>query len=233
MWAVLQRRGPTDPAPIYQDWKGRPLDYLLYTFFRAKLVDQLGGQDTEPDTFDGLITLIRRLNTAFPTKRGTQQAAQNILRSLFPSWLPGAFAVLFSKPFPAFSARMNAHITMITTFWLMGESEIVDVEVDGGQVGKAQGLLVKRCRYLEEAKCASVCVNTCKIPTQSFFNQDMGLPLTMEPDFDTYVCKFVFGLTPPPLAEDAAMQVPCFAQCPTAAQPSSKQPTCHQIEVAP
>jgi hypothetical protein len=121
-WVVLERRGPTIPPPLYQDWEGGPVDYLLYKFFRAKLVDQLklvdklgGAEDTEPDTFDGLITLIRRLNTAFPTKQGTQQAAQNILRSLFPSWLPGAFAVMFSKPFPRFSARMNAYITMLTT----------------------------------------------------------------------------------------------------------------------
>ena len=46
---------------------------------------------------------------------------------------------------------MNAYITKLTTFWLMGESELVDVEVDGGGIGKGQGLLVKRCRYLEEA----------------------------------------------------------------------------------
>jgi len=47
---------------------------------------------------------------------------------------------------------MNAYITMLTTYWLMGESELNDVEeVDGGGVGVSQGLLVKRCRYLEEA----------------------------------------------------------------------------------
>jgi Beta-carotene isomerase D27-like, C-terminal len=38
-------------------------------------------------------------------------------------------------------------------------------------------LQVKRCRYLEDAGCASVCVNTCKVPTQEFFMKDMGLPL--------------------------------------------------------
>ena len=69
---------------------------------------------------------------------------------------------------------MNAYITRLTTFWLMGESELVDVEVDCGKIGKGQGLLVKRCRYLEEAGCASVCVNTCQVPTQAFFAENMG-----------------------------------------------------------
>jgi hypothetical protein len=70
---------------------------------------------------------------------------------------------------------MNAWATRITGTWLMGESEINDVEVDGGMMGKSQGLLVKRCRFLEESGCASVCVNSCKVPTQNFFMQDMGV----------------------------------------------------------
>jgi Beta-carotene isomerase D27-like, C-terminal len=28
------------------------------------------------------------------------------------------------------------------------------------------GVLVERCRYLEESKCIGICINTCKIPTQ-------------------------------------------------------------------
>lgn len=74
---------------------------------------------------------------------------------------------------------MNAWATWWAGTWLMGECEINDVVVDGGELGKDQGLLVKRCRFLEEAGCASVCVNSCKIPTQNFFLQDMGLPLTV------------------------------------------------------
>lgn len=147
-----QKRGPVDSPPVYKDWEGGPVDFALFTFFRTKVVKQLGGiDDVEDKGYSGLIELIRKLNVAYPTKAGAQKAAQNILRSLFPSWLPGAFAVMFSKPLPAFSARMNAYITHLTTYWLMGESELVDVECDGGKIGKGQGLLVKRCRYLEEA----------------------------------------------------------------------------------
>ncbi len=34
------------------------------------------------------------------------------------------------------------------------------------QVGQGQGVLVERCRYLEQAGCASICINSCKVPTQ-------------------------------------------------------------------
>lgn len=34
------------------------------------------------------------------------------------------------------------------------------------QVGSGQGVLIERCRYLEEAGCASICINSCKVPTQ-------------------------------------------------------------------
>jgi Beta-carotene isomerase D27-like, C-terminal len=34
------------------------------------------------------------------------------------------------------------------------------------QTGKMQGVLVERCRYLEQAGCASICINSCKVPTQ-------------------------------------------------------------------
>ena len=98
----------------------------------------------------------------------------------------------------------------------MGECEVNDVEIDGGQIGKNQGLLVKRCRFLEESGCASVCVNSCKIPTQNFFMQDMGLPLTMEPNYETYECQFSFGRTPDATTEAVAQSTPCLQRCPTA-----------------
>ena len=91
-----------------------------------------------------------------------------------------------------------------------------DCEIDGGIIGTSQGVLVKRCRFLEESGCASVCVNSCKIPTQKFFAEDMGLPLTMTPDYETGECQFSFGLTPTDESEALARDTPCLGRCPTA-----------------
>jgi hypothetical protein len=138
------------------------------------------------------------------------------LKSLFPSWLPGAFAVMFSRPFPGFSCRLNAFATALTCQWLMGNCKVNDVDgVGGGGGGAGMGVLVERCRYLEEAGCASVCINSCKVPTQEFFARDMGLPLTMEPNYDDFSCQFKFGAAPPPVQQDPAFKTACFAGCPT------------------
>ena len=38
---------------------------------------------------------------------------------------------------------------------------------------------MKRCRVLEESGCVSVCKNVCKIPTETFFTEKVGLPVTL------------------------------------------------------
>ncbi len=80
-----------------------------------------------------------------------------------------------------------------------------------------------RCRYLEETGCASVCLNSCKVPTQEFFDKDMGLPLTMTPNYEDFSCQFSFGLSPRPQTKDDAFHTPCFAQCPIKRKHSAKE----------
>ena len=72
----------------------------------------------------------------------------------------------------------------------MGPTSLNEVEVDveeeeGGQNKRlVPGVLVERCRYLEEVGCASACMNSCKFPTQEFFKRDMGLDVTLEPNYE-------------------------------------------------
>ena len=80
--------------------------------------------------------------------------------------------------------------------------------------GYQQGVLLERCRVLEESGCASVCLNVCKLPTQAFFNETVGLAVTLVPDYETFECRFVYGKTPPPPEQDEAFNTPCFSQCP-------------------
>jgi len=171
--------------------------------------------DIRKDDFAGLMALAAAMNARYSDRREVQKIAQDILIALFPSWLPGQYSVLFSRPFPEFSCRMNAWATRMGGTWLMGECEINDVEIDGGGIGKDHGVLVKRCRFLEESGCASVCVNSCKIPTQNFFIENMGLPLTMTPDYETGECQFAFGRTPTDEEESEARNTPCLSRCPS------------------
>ena len=89
----------------------------------------------------------------------------------------------------------------------------LDPGMGNGATGKGFGVRVERCRFLEEAGCAGICVNACKVPTQRFFSERMGLPLTMEPNYDDLSCQFSFGRTPAPETADAVFSAPCLQGC--------------------
>jgi hypothetical protein len=62
-----------------------------------------------------------------------------------------------------------------------------------------------------------MCVNLCKVPTQTFLTEKFGIPLTMIPNFEDFSCKMIFGQMPPDPEEDDAYKEPCLKeQCPTA-----------------
>ena len=231
----LVRAGPSDAPPDYTAIDARPLNKIVYSLFRRRMAQALGGRDSTLEGYPAIIDLTRRLNAA-GSPRDTQAATRSILASLFPSWLPGAFAVMFARPLTGISSKLNAWATWLTCQWLMGPCEVNDVPLADGATGAGQGVLVARCRYLEEAGCAAVCINSCKVPTQEFFARDMGLPLTMTPNYETFECQFAFGVAPPPCEGDAAFETPCFAGCPTAAAKRSAgsgergQEACHRIE---
>ncbi|KAH8077003.1 DUF4033-containing protein [Aureococcus anophagefferens] len=100
-----------------------------------------------------------------------------------------AYRQLFAhEVFRPYSAKLNAWVTRACSYWLMGASTVGDVETPDATWGDGahQKLVVERCRFLEAGGCASACVNLCKIPTQRFFGEDMGLPLLMEPDYEDF-----------------------------------------------
>ena len=60
------------------------------------------------------------------------------------------------------------------------------------------GTKLIECRFLHESGCKSTCLHLCKMPTQALFNEELGLPLRMTPNFDDCSCTFEFGLSPLP-----------------------------------
>uniref|UniRef100_A0A7S0DSE9 AB hydrolase-1 domain-containing protein n=2 Tax=Amorphochlora amoebiformis TaxID=1561963 RepID=A0A7S0DSE9_9EUKA len=53
----------------------------------------------------------------------------------------------------------------------------------------------------------------CKIPTQRFFQDEMGFPMEMRPNFDTCQCTLSYGITPMPLEEDVDVPQACLVGC--------------------
>ncbi|GAU49329.1 hypothetical protein TSUD_136440 [Trifolium subterraneum] len=127
----------------------------------------------------------------------------------------------FRKLFPPtrWAAEFNAALTVPFFHWLVGPSEVIEVEING--VKQKSGVRIKKCRYLENSGCVGMCVNMCKIPTQDFFTNEFGLPLTMIPNFEDMSCDMVYGQTPPSFEDDPVSKQPCYADICSVANPNS------------
>ncbi|EJK55179.1 hypothetical protein THAOC_25114 [Thalassiosira oceanica] len=217
---------PLETKPNYDDIHG-PLggtvDRLLLSYFRIKMAERLARPKDEVkisdsslavDDFDGIISLTSSMNALYNNRTKVQEAAQDVLVSLFPRFILDRYPSWFARPFPTFSARMCAAATTAGGTWLMGECEVNDVEIDG-TLARGQGVHVKRCRFLDESSCASICVNSCKVPTERFFAEDMGLALTMTPDYETGECQFAFGKMPSEEELLLSKETPCLRRCPS------------------
>lgn len=136
------RDGPTSPVPDYTPIDNNIFNTVFTSIFLRKLENELGAQAEDVSGYDAVIQVVRRLaNRHRGDPEGLRMASQRVLASLFPSWLPPAFVVLFSKPFPAFANWLNAIITIAVTQWLMGPSVLSKEDPSTVEI--------ERCRYLE------------------------------------------------------------------------------------
>ena len=74
-----------------------------------------------------------------------------------------------------------------------------------------------------------MCVNACKFPTQDLFNGDMGVPMRIEPDYETLSCSFKFGVAPSVDDEIDALNTPCFAACPSGGALRAEHQQCPDV----
>lgn len=203
----------TDPGPR-PDNKPGVFDQLFLQLFRDKMVEEVGW-DSEKPGYDGLIEVANGLMKG-RSNLETKEAAVRILKSLFPPFLLELYKMLIAPIWEGkVAAIMVARVTALSCQWLMGPCTVNSVKLPDGS-SCWSGVFVERCKYLEESKCVGTCINTCKLPTQTFFEDCMGVPLLMEPNFDDYSCQFSFGVHPPPPEDDSAIKEPCLEICPTA-----------------
>lgn len=188
------------------------LDRLLFQRFAWSVATEMNASRAAP-SYNELIDSINQLAESRPASQ-VNDAGKNMLTRLFPAWLLKQYQWMFARPFPRFSAWMNAWVTKWTTQWLMGSSAVIDLPLPDGSLAKQQGLKIEKCRFLETSGCLQTCIHACKIPTQRFFLEEMGLPVTLSPNVSDYSCTFEFGVLPVPLQEDPISNSPCLQICP-------------------
>lgn len=81
--------------------------------------------------------------------------------------------------------------------------------------GALGGIVVEKCKFLQESGCKGLCLHQCKLPAQQFFADNLGVPLTVQPNFATQECQWSWGEVPVPHQEDPAWPTGCLSGCPT------------------
>jgi hypothetical protein len=88
--------------------------------------------------------------------------------------------------------------------------------------GKRGGMVVEKCRFLQESGCKGLCLHQCKLPAQQFFKDELGLSLTVSPNFVTQECQWSWGEEPVLPQNDASFPEGCLNGCPTRSSISNR-----------
>ena len=225
-----------DGSVDYSSIDASPISKVLIRTIRGLLVEEVG-KDTDPrpwDNFDAVLTPVREVNDMKGTARDVTVRAKRVFAGILPAlyigWVPPIWKNVIRKVAPQWASNYAFVLVFTTLFpWLMGPMEGIDhVDVPVPEsVRKAfkflpesvsrslQAIKAERCRFLEQSGCASVCVNSCKAPSQEWLGEDFGMDLHIQPNYDDFSCQWKFDVKPPPLYEDAAVMVPCFTNCPS------------------
>ena len=202
------------------------IDLLFIRLFSRKMSNALKIKNTVT-SYSGFVELSKQIVQERNAKE-QQLVVTQVLESLIPSPVLWSIRTFFSPT--RLVCVLNAWFASKMFVWLVGPCDVAEAEIhlDDGTVRLQPSTVhIKKCRYLEESGCVGLCVNICKVPTQKFFTDKFGIPLTMTPNFEDLSCKMIFGEIPSTPETDLAYQQPCLhGQCPTARVTTSP---CHKL----
>jgi hypothetical protein len=222
-WASAARHSPKkilllssmteSGANLYDDnW----IDRLFIRLFSRKMAIALG-QNSPLSGYDGFVDLSRRIMQGRSAQE-QQVLVGVILRSLIP---PPILWAIRSLVVPTRRiCEWNAWFASVLFEWLVGPCDWIEADVvdaHGNVQRQKSRVHIQKCRYLEQSGCVGMCVNMCKLPTQSFFCHDFGIPVQLTPNFEDFSCEMTFGQVPAPLETEEAYHQPCLTEhCETA-----------------
>jgi len=199
------------PSPIAPEAAPpSPLDRVLLAAFRWQLQRQTGRSDRRPG-FEGMLAELRDFQLQHDISTQAD-CSENIMKALGGP-LPAIFKAVAAQRDWAPAAL--AVCTQPLLRFLVGDMALTQRAPGDPRPG---GVLIQRCKVLEEGGCKGLCVHMCKRPTERFFSERWGLPITMSPNFQTLQCQLSFGVPPPPDEEiEAILPAGCLAGCALAA----------------
>jgi hypothetical protein len=206
----------TEQTIIKDEYDDSFIDRLFIRLFSYKMSKALGS-GTKIEGYGGFVDLSKQIMQGRNAQE-QQVVVSRVLQSLIPAPALWAVRTFFSPT--RLVCVMNAWFAAQMFEWLVGPCEVIEAEItlaDGTVRSQPSGVYIQKCRYLADSGCVGMCVNMCKVPTQEFFTEKFGIPLTMTPNFEDLSCKMIFGQMYPDSETDPAFTQSCLAQqCPTA-----------------
>ncbi len=199
------------PTSVTTEYDDNLLDRLLIWLFSHKMSQALG-TNTKFSGYAGVVDLSKQIMQGRNAQQ-QQVVVTRILRSFVPAPVLWAIRTFFAPT--RLVCVLNAWFAARMFGWLVGPCAITDAEIqlaDGTVRSQPSAVAIEKCRYLADSGCVGMCVNMCKVPTQAFFTNQFGIPLTMEPNFTDLSCKMIFGQVPPSPDTDDAFRQPCLEQ---------------------
>ncbi len=205
-----------------QTYHDNLLDRLFIWLFSRKMANAIGAE-MPASGYSGFVALSKQIMQGRDASE-QQAAVARVLQSLVPAPVLWLIRTLFSPT--KLVCVLNAWFAAQMFEWLVGPCEIAEADVtgpDGVVRSQSSAVQIQKCRYLEDSQCVGMCVNMCKLPTQTFFTNKFGIPLTMTPNFEDLSCTMVFGQMPLEPADDEAFSQSCLSECDAG---SHAQPVC-------
>jgi len=207
-----------------------PLDKILLSIFRNLVTQHTGGIQSDIRGIKGLLAQGREYMTMELPEGVTYQdhtvaqhtMVKNTLGGLMTPVLPPFYRIFMSGIVPNLGTEWDGKqigpwfyapwLTSLVTppffGFLVGPSK-PNRRIDG----ERGGLLVEKCKFLQESGCKGLCLHQCKIPAQEFFRDTLGMDLTVRPNFVTQECQWSFGEKPMPPEEDPSFPRGCLVGC--------------------
>ncbi|OMO78365.1 hypothetical protein CCACVL1_14440 [Corchorus capsularis] len=158
--------------------------------------------------YESLVEATAMVSKIYNPKR-QQELVIQCLDSAIPKIILNMIKTLL--PQTQFTREYFAAFTTVFFTWLIGPSEVRESEFNGRR--EKNVVHVKKCRFLEQSNCVGMCINLCKMPSQAFIKDTLGMPVNMVPNFEDMSCEMIFGQEPPASNDDPALKQPCYKSC--------------------
>ena len=201
-----------------------PLDTVLLAIFRKLVESNTNGVSSPKPSIDGLLEQGRTfMLQPDQTPEAQHKMVKDTLAGLMTPVLPPFYRIFMSGIVPNgigtewdgkqigpwfYAPFLTSFVTPTFFGFLVGPSR-----VNRRKDGQLGGLVVEKCKFLQESGCKGLCLHQCKIPAQEFFADELGLPLTVSPNFVTQECQWSFGEVPLPPEEDPSFPKGCLVGC--------------------